>query len=160
MDDEENFAALRQLKLQQAGFDAITAPDGAQALALLAREPRDLVITDLKMPGMSGLELLKRIKDDFPEIIVIVVTAFGTIESAVEAMRSGAFDYLIKPVNTEALRLIVSRALEYHRLRKKCSISGVRWIESSDLRAYSENPRHCWLHSTMRREPPKATQRC
>ncbi len=119
VDDEENLRRVTQLKLQQAGFDAITAPDGAQALALLAREPRDLVITDLKMPGMSGLELLKRIKDDFPEIIVIVVTAFGTIESAVEAMRSGAFDYLIKPVNTEALRLIVSRALEYHRLREE-----------------------------------------
>jgi two-component system NtrC family response regulator len=83
------------------------------------RNPQDLIITDMKMPGMSGIELLRRVKEEYPEIIVIVVTAFGTIESAVEAMRLGAYDYLIKPINSEAVRMVVSRALEHHRLRQE-----------------------------------------
>lgn len=119
VDDEESLRRVTQLKLQQAGYDASTAADGFQALEVLARHPQDLVITDLKMPGMSGLELLRRIKDDYPELIVVVVTAFGTIESAVEAMRSGAYDYIIKPLNNEALQLVISRALEHHRLKEE-----------------------------------------
>jgi DNA-binding NtrC family response regulator len=119
VDDEENLRRVTQLKLQQAGYEATTASDGAQALDLLARHPQDLIITDLKMPGMSGMDLLRRAKEDYPEVIVIVVTAFGTIESAVEAMRLGAHDYIIKPVNADALKLVVSRALEHHRLREE-----------------------------------------
>ena len=92
VDDEENLRRVTQLKLQQAGYEAVTACDAAEALAILERHPQDLVLTDLKMPGMSGVELLRRIKDGWPEVIVVVVTAFGTIESAVEAMRSGAHD--------------------------------------------------------------------
>ena len=119
VDDEEGLRRVTQLKLQQAGYEASTAADGQSALDLLVRHPQDLVITDLKMPGMSGIELLTRIRDEYPEIIVILVTAFGTIESAVEAMRLGAFDYLIKPINSDALKLVVSRALEHHRLREE-----------------------------------------
>lgn len=119
VDDEENLRRVTQLKLQQAGYEATTASDGTQALELLARHPQDLIITDLKMPGMSGMDLLRRVKEDYPEVIVIVVTAFGTIESAVEAMRLGAHDYIIKPVNADALKLVVSRALEHHRLREE-----------------------------------------
>jgi two-component system NtrC family response regulator len=117
VDDEESLRRVTQIKLQQAGFEASTAPNAGEALALLAREPKDLVITDLKMPGMSGIELLRKIKDEFPEIVVIVVTAYGTIESAVDAMKLGAYDYIIKPVNAEALKLVVSRALDHHRLK-------------------------------------------
>lgn len=119
VDDEENLRRVTQLKLQQAGYEATTASDGARALELLARHPQDLIITDLKMPGMSGLELLRSVKEEYPEVIVIVVTAFGTIESAVEAMKLGAHDYIIKPVNADALKLVVSRALEHHRLREE-----------------------------------------
>lgn len=119
VDDEENLRRVTQLKLQQASYEATTASDGVQALELLARHPQDLIITDLKMPGMSGMDLLRRVKEDYPEVIVIVVTAFGTIESAVEAMRLGAHDYIIKPVNADALKLVVSRALEHHRLREE-----------------------------------------
>jgi DNA-binding NtrC family response regulator len=119
VDDEESLRRVTQLKLQQAGYEASTAADGATALALLARNPQDLIITDMKMPAMSGIDLLRKVKEDYPEIIVIVVTAFGTIESAVEAMRLGAYDYLIKPINAEALKMVVSRALEHHRLREE-----------------------------------------
>ena len=119
VDDEESLRRVTQLKLQQAGYDASTAADGATALEWLVRNPQDLIITDMKMPGMSGIDLLRKVKDDYPEIIVILVTAFGTIESAVEAMRLGAYDYLIKPINADALRIVVSRALEHHRLREE-----------------------------------------
>src|SRR3982751_302004 len=119
VDDEEHLRRVTQLKLQQAGYDASTAGDGAEALRLLATHPQDLVLTDLKMPGMSGIELLQKVRAEYPEIIVVMVTAYGTIESAVEAMRLGAYDYIIKPVNSEALNLIVSRALEHHRLREE-----------------------------------------
>ena len=121
VDDEENLRRVTQLKLQQAGYSATTASDGAQALDLLSRNPQDLIITDLKMPGMSGIELLKTVREDYPEVIVIVVTAFGTIESAVEAMRMGAYDYIIKPVNSDALKVVISRALEHHRLQEEVS---------------------------------------
>jgi two-component system NtrC family response regulator len=119
VDDEESLRRVTQLKLQQAGYETITAADGAEALEILDRRPQDLVLTDLKMPGMSGIELLQKIKAAYAEVIVVVITAYGTIESAVEAMRLGAYDYIIKPVNAEALNLIVSRALEHHRLREE-----------------------------------------
>ena len=122
VDDEESLRRVTQLRLQQAGYEVATAPDGASALEFLRTSPQDLVLTDLKMPGLSGLDLLKAIKQEYPELIVILMTAFGTIESAVEAMRVGAYDYVIKPVNAEALRLIVARALEHHRLREQVSI--------------------------------------
>jgi DNA-binding NtrC family response regulator len=119
VDDEENLCRVTQLRLEQAGYDALTAADANEALAILERNPRDLVLTDLRMPGLSGIDLLERIKRSWPEVIVVVVTAYGTIESAVEAMKRGAYDYIIKPVHADALNLVVSRALEHHRLREE-----------------------------------------
>jgi DNA-binding NtrC family response regulator len=119
VDDEEHLRRVTQLKLQHAGYEVTTASDGAQALEILSKHPQDLVLTDLKMPGLSGIELLQKIKEEYLEVVVIVVTAYGTIESAVEAMRMGAYDYIIKPVNADALNLIVSRALEHHHLQEE-----------------------------------------
>ncbi len=119
VDDEENLRRVTQLRLEQAGFEVQTAAGGSAALALLPRFRPELVITDLRMPGISGLDLLKSIKAQAPEVIVVVFTAFGTIESAVEAMKEGAYDYLIKPVNSEALRMVVFRALEHHQLKRE-----------------------------------------
>ncbi len=122
VDDEENLRRVTQLRLQQAGFEVATAPDGESALTLLEKSPQDLVITDLRMPGLSGLDLLRRVKEAYPETIVMVFTAFGTIESAVEAMKEGAYDYLIKPVNADALKMVVERALDHHRLEQEVRI--------------------------------------
>ncbi|OHE79119.1 MAG: Fis family transcriptional regulator [Verrucomicrobia bacterium GWF2_62_7] len=119
VDDEENLRRVTQLRLEQAGFEVQTAAGGSAALALLPRFRPELVITDLRMPGISGLDLLKSIKAQAPEVIVVVFSAFGTIESAVEAIKEGAYDYLIKPVNSEALRMVVSRALEHHQLKRE-----------------------------------------
>ncbi len=119
VDDDESLRWVTQAQLQQKGFHVRVATSGDEALASIADYAPDLVITDLKMPGMSGLDLLKRIRTTYPEIIVIVVTAFGTVENAVEAMRAGAYDYIMKPVNMDELVLVVERGLEHLTLREE-----------------------------------------
>jgi DNA-binding NtrC family response regulator len=119
VDDDESLRWVTQAQLQQSGYEVNAAADGTGALESIQQVPPDLVITDLKMPGMSRLELLKKIKADYPEILVIVVTAFGTVENAVEAMKAGAYDYITKPVNIDELGLIVNRGLEHLDLREE-----------------------------------------
>ena len=126
VDDDESLRWVTQAQLQQSGYQVNSAADGRQALESMSESPPDLVITDLQMPGMSGLELLKRIRAEYPEILVILVTAFGTVETAVEAMKAGAYDYITKPVNMDELRMIVSRGLEHLDLREE-----VRSLRSS-----------------------------
>jgi two-component system NtrC family response regulator len=119
VDDEDSLRRVTQVRLLQAGYATDTAKDGEEALALLSRKSYALVITDMRMPGMSGLDLLRRIRAEFPETAVVVVTAFGTIESAVEAIKAGAYDYLTKPIEANALLLVVERALEHLRMRQE-----------------------------------------
>ncbi len=126
VDDDESLRWVTQAQLQQSGYDVAAAPDGKAALNAIHQAPPDLVITDLKMPGMSGLDLLRKIREDYPEIVVIMVTAFGTVENAVEAMKAGAYDYITKPVNMDELRLIVNRGLEHLDLQEE-----VRLLRSS-----------------------------
>ena len=122
VEDDESLRRVTQFQLEQAGYQVSTASEGSKALALLEKVPQDLVITDLMMPGVSGLELLKRIRADYPETIVILVTAFGSVESAVEAMKVGAYDFITKPIHPDALILLVNRTLEHHQLRKEIGI--------------------------------------
>ena len=122
VDDDESLRWVTQAQLQQCGYDVAAAADAASALEQIRNSPPDLAITDLKMPGMSGLDLLRAIRAEYPEIIVIVVTAFGTVENAVEAMKAGAYDYITKPVNVDELRLIVSRGLEHLDLREEVRV--------------------------------------
>jgi DNA-binding NtrC family response regulator len=119
VDDDESLRWVTQAQLQQSGYDVAAAANAASALEQIRNQPADLVITDLKMPGMSGLDLLKEIRASYPEIIVIMVTAFGTVENAVEAMKAGAYDYITKPVNMDELRLIVNRGFENLDLREE-----------------------------------------
>ena len=119
VDDDESLRWVTQAQLQQSGYDVAAAANAASALEQIRNLPADLVITDLKMPGMSGLDLLKEIRSLYPEIIVIMVTAFGTVENAVEAMKAGAYDYITKPVNMDELRLIVNRGFENLDLREE-----------------------------------------
>ncbi|MCZ2155785.1 MAG: sigma-54 dependent transcriptional regulator, partial [Bryobacterales bacterium] len=105
-----------QTQLEELGYAVTAVADGAAALTELERNPPALVLSDLKMPGMSGLELLKRIQADHPEIPVLILTAFGSIQSAVEAMRLGAYDYLTKPIDFDELGIVVKRVLEHFRL--------------------------------------------
>ena len=119
VDDDESLRWVTQAQLQQSGYEATAAASGREALDRMREDPPDLVITDLMMPGMSGLELLKRIRAEYPEVIVIMVTAFGAVDTAVEAMKAGAYDYLTKPVNVDELRLTVDRGLEHLGLREE-----------------------------------------
>jgi DNA-binding NtrC family response regulator len=116
VDDDDNLRWVLQTQLEQMGYRVTVAADGPAALQMIDQEPPALVLTDLKMPGMSGLELLENIHRDYPEIPVLIMTAFGTIQSAVQAMRAGAYDYLTKPIDYDELAFAVSRVLEHFRL--------------------------------------------
>ncbi len=116
VDDDESLRRVTQVQLEQAGFKTTTAGDGIEALSILQKSAHDLVITDLKMPAMSGIELLRRIRADYPDVLVVMLTAFGTVESAVEAMKAGAYDYITKPVHPDELDLVARRALEHLQL--------------------------------------------
>src|SRR5512141_1648958 len=117
-DDEPG---LREFLVDALALDdhvVVPAPDGKAAAKLLDERGFDLVITDLKMPGMDGMALLRKIRAEQPEVEVIVMTAHGTVDNAVEAMKLGAFEYLQKPLSgPDELRLLVSRALERRGLR-------------------------------------------
>ncbi len=116
VDDEQSIRDSCRQALSKSGFQVSAAEDGAKGLEILSTEPFDLVIVDLKMPGLSGMELLKKTKEIDPEIVVVVITGYATIESAVEAMKAGAYDFIPKPFTPDALRMIASRALEKRKL--------------------------------------------
>jgi len=113
VDDDESLRRVTQVQLEQAGYEVSVAADGASAIATLQKSGQDLVLTDLKMPGMSGLELLHRIRKEYPDTVVIMITAFGSVDTAVEAMKAGAYDYITKPVRSEELELVVARSLQH-----------------------------------------------
>ena len=112
VDDEKNQREILETILSGEGYDVTTASSGEAAMKFVADRHFDLVLTDLKMTGMSGLELLKSLTDFDKSIIVILLTAHGTIDSAVDALRLGAFEYLQKPYDSEKLLETVSRALK------------------------------------------------
>jgi DNA-binding NtrC family response regulator len=118
-DDDESLRRVTQMQLEELGYEVLTAPDGGSALKLLSENGPALVISDLKMPGLSGLEVLKQIREEHPETTVILITAFGTVETAVEAMKAGAYDYITKPIDYQQLALVVNRAMEHHTLVKE-----------------------------------------
>lgn len=116
VDDEKNIREGLGRSLEMDGYKIFLASDGNEGLKVVSKEDIDLVLTDLKMPGMSGEELLKRLTSAYPTVPVIILTGHGTIESAVGAMRDGAFDFLTKPVNLDRLSLLVKRALSNREL--------------------------------------------
>jgi DNA-binding NtrC family response regulator len=116
VDDEVNIRGALVTLLQKKGHDVRGVGTGEEALEHLASAAAELVITDLKMPGMGGMEFLRRLKDKWPDTEVVVMTAYGSIDTAVEAMRSGAYDYLTKPIDRERFPIVVDKALERHAL--------------------------------------------
>jgi len=119
VDDKEMLRDSVGVTLQRAGYGIVTAPGGEQALAQIARRKPDAVITDLKMPGMTGVELLERVRAIDADLPVILMTAYGTIETAVKAMRLGAYTYLTKPFEGDELIVSVRRAIEHGRLKRE-----------------------------------------
>ncbi len=121
VDDERTLARAMKLFLGEAGYDAETSPDAEQALVALERVRPDVVFTDVRLPGMNGIDLLKRVREFDASIAVIVMTAYGSIEQAVEAVKLGAFDYIKKPIDLEELKLLADRARENSLLRQELS---------------------------------------
>ncbi|MGQ0530631.1 MAG: sigma-54-dependent transcriptional regulator [Panacagrimonas sp.] len=109
VDDEANMRRVLEIMLGRRGFKTLAAADGAQALEQIAETPVDLVVSDLRMPGINGIELLRRLRDAGNAVPLIMITAQGSVESAVEAMRLGACDYLLRPFDIETLDLAIQR---------------------------------------------------
>ncbi len=116
IDDESHNREALSLLLANAGYQVQTAESGEMALEILQKTPFEIVITDLFLPGVNGIDILKRVKEDSPYTNVILITGNASAETAVEAMKEGAFDYITKPFNFEKLKVQVSKALEKSRL--------------------------------------------
>jgi len=119
IDDDDSLRRVMEFSLTEAGHTVQTAASGEDGLRLFEKDTFDAVITDITMPGMSGMEVLAKVRQRVPSIPVIVITAYGTIESAVEAMKRGAFDYITKPFNRDELRLTLEKAIKMRRLEKE-----------------------------------------
>jgi len=116
IDDEVHAASALETLLKEDGYEVASAYDANGGLALIEQIDADVVLTDLRMPGMDGLQLLTRLKQARPQTMVILMTAYGTVNNAVRAMKSGAEDYLTKPLDVEELEMVVERAIEKKRL--------------------------------------------
>src|SRR5574341_8008 len=119
VDDEKNILRIVSATLKKERYGVDTAQSSEEAIEKFGRDAYQLVITDLKLPGKTGIELLGYIKSRDPDVPVVVITAFGTIENAVEAMKRGAFNYLTKPINTDELLTVVREALEKYELKRE-----------------------------------------
>src|SRR5512137_1304945 len=116
VDDERSMRELLAIVLRREGYEVLLAETGKAAVSMLEREPVDLLISDIKMPDLSGVEVLRAAKQIDKDILGIMITAFASTESAVEALRIGAYDYLSKPFDVDELKIKVRNALERKRL--------------------------------------------
>ncbi|MBX3115449.1 MAG: sigma-54-dependent Fis family transcriptional regulator [Fimbriimonadaceae bacterium] len=121
VDDELNIRRILQASFDKNGWVALTAESGEEALAVLGREEVDCVLTDVTMPGLSGYDLQKQIAEKYPSLPVVIMTAFGTIPQAIEAIRSGAFEFVTKPFDLDSVKKVVQSALEGDSAKAKKS---------------------------------------
>ena len=119
IDDEQSMRDFLSIMLKKEGYEVFAAENGEHALKAIQTEIYDLVITDVKMPKVDGIEVLRTIKEVSPETVVIVITAFATTDAAVQAMKLGAYDYITKPFKVDEIKLIIQKALEKHHLTKE-----------------------------------------
>ncbi len=119
VDDERDIRDGCERVLSRLGFEVDTAANGEEGLAALEKEPSAIVLLDLKMPGLDGMEVLRRLRESYPEVLVIIVTGFATVETAIEAMKLGAYDFITKPFKPDELRLTVARAAEHQRVKEE-----------------------------------------
>src|ERR1700744_3773982 len=134
VDDESNARAALSEILREEGYATETAADGFKALGKLDEFAPDVILTDLKMPGLDGIAFMEKARAAAPGAVFVVMTAFGTISSAVEAMKKGAENYLLKPLDPEALSAVVERAMEKSRLLQEARRLRDRLRERNGLR--------------------------
>jgi two-component system response regulator PilR (NtrC family) len=135
VDDERSMQEFLEIFLRREGYDVRTAGNVDTAIAHLESEDIDLIITDMQMPEKSGLDLILEAREIAPEAIVVVVTAFGTTDSAIAAMKEGAYDYLTKPFKLDELRIVIEKALE----KKVLSVENRRLRQELRSRSRSRN---------------------
>ncbi len=116
VDDETSMQEFLEILLRREGYDVVVCGSATEAIVALDTDDFDLVLSDIQMPGMTGLQLLDHVKSASPETLLVLITAYGTTESAVEAMKHGAYDYLTKPCSVDEIRLVVEKALEKRNL--------------------------------------------
>src|SRR5216684_7394931 len=114
VDDEANLRKVLATMLRRTGYDVTVAADGEQGLAEFLKSGADIVVTDLVMPKMGGMELLRSVNSSNPDVPVIIITAHGTVDSAVEAIKLGAFDYITKPFDQAEIQAVVAKATRTH----------------------------------------------
>ena len=119
VDDEKNYLLVLSALLEEEGYEVLTSASSLEALEILKASDVDLVLTDMKMPGMDGIELLEQIKTRDAELPVIMMTAHGTVDKAVEAMQKGAYSYIMKPFDNERLTLFVKNAIATYKVVKE-----------------------------------------
>ncbi len=146
VDDDASMGDVLAERLQTRGYQARAFTRAEEALQALGEEPADVVVTDLNMPGISGIEFCRRIVDHRPNMPVVVITAFGSLETAVAAIRAGAYDFLTKPLDIEALTIAVDRAIERRKLREE--VKRLR----KEVQAHRESPVEMIGESPVMRE--------
>ena len=112
IDDEQDIREGCERILSRMECKVVTAPDGAKGLNILKTQDISIVLSDIKMPGISGLEVLSQITEKYKSVMVIMITGFSTVETAIEAMKKGAYDFVSKPFSPDQLRIVVKRAIE------------------------------------------------
>jgi DNA-binding NtrC family response regulator len=133
VDDEMNIRRVLAAMLKRDGYEVTTAADGEQALAVLQKTPVHVVVTDLVMPKLGGMELLRKVSAEYPDVPVILITAHGSVDSAVAALKAGAFDYITKPFEQEELRKVIAKAARAHDLERQNVHEGVGEAERPPL---------------------------
>jgi two-component system, NtrC family, response regulator AtoC len=160
VDDEESVRIMLKLVLSSEGHEVLEAADGLQAVQIARREEPDAIIMDMRMPGMDGIAALRTLRSERNNAAVILMTAFATVESAVEAMKSGAYDYIIKPFNIDEVKILLGRMLESRQLaaeanflrRELCAVYGLgkTLTRSAKMRAvYDSAAKVAPTHSTV-----------
>lgn len=132
VDDEDSIREFLEIMLKKENYEVTTAEDGLRAKEILTKKSFDMVISDMQMPNMTGIELLKHVKESYPDIVFMMITAFGTTESAVDAMKMGAYDYVTKPFKIDEVRLNIANALRSKNLETE-----VRILKKELVKEYS-----------------------
>ncbi len=155
IDDEVNAAAALETLLKDDGYDVARANDGRSGLLLIEKHDPDVVLTDLRMPGMDGIELLAKIKQLRPDTMVVLMTAYGTVKTAVKAMKLGAEDYLGKPIDVEELEIVLQKTLEKKRLLEETRVLKERLDHKYKLEnLVGESPNMLAVFKTIRQVAP------
>jgi len=159
VDDEKNYLVVLNAFLSQEGYETVTAENGKDALEIVESTDLDLVLTDMKMSPMDGIELLRHVKERVPDLPVVMMTAFGTVERAVEAMQLGAFNFILKPFENETLKQIVEKAVRTFGILKENRrlVDTLERLYRFDNIIGKSRPMQAVFHVVRKVAPTKAT---